>query len=66
MTAEGRDRTGELRGLAGIVVIRGRIVGLGPLFSGDYYLAEVTHRFDTEQGMRSDLTVERPGLGRPS
>jgi phage protein D len=39
--------------------------GLGPLFSGDYYVAAATHRFDTEQGMRSDFTVERPGLGRP-
>jgi phage protein D len=39
--------------------------GLGPLFSGDYYVADATHRFDTEQGMRSDFTVERPGLGRP-
>jgi phage protein D len=39
--------------------------GLGPLFSGDYYLAEAKHRFDSEQGMRTDLTVERPALGRP-
>lgn len=39
--------------------------GLGPLFSGDYYVADAIHRFDTEQGMRTDLTVERPGLGRP-
>jgi phage protein D len=39
--------------------------GLGPLFSGDYYVAAATHRFDTEQGMRSDFTVERPALGRP-
>jgi phage protein D len=39
--------------------------GLGPLFSGDYCVAAATHRFDTEQGMRSDFTVERPALGRP-
>ena len=39
--------------------------GLGPLFSGDYFVADLTHRFDTEQGMRTDFTVERPGLGRP-
>jgi phage protein D len=39
--------------------------GLGPLFSGDYYVAEATHRFDAEQGMRSEFTVERPALGRP-
>jgi uncharacterized protein len=38
--------------------------GLGPLFSGDFYVTEATHRFDSEQGMRTELTVERPGLGR--
>jgi phage protein D len=38
--------------------------GLGPLFSGDFYVTETTHRFDSEQGMRTELTVERPGLGR--
>ena len=38
--------------------------GLGPLFSGDYYVAEVTHRFDAEHGLRTEFAVERPGLGR--
>jgi hypothetical protein len=40
--------------------------GLGPLFSGDYYVAEVVHHFDGRQGLRTDLTVERPALGRPA
>jgi uncharacterized protein len=40
--------------------------GIGPLFSGDYYVADATHRFDAEHGMRTDFTVERPGLGRPT
>jgi uncharacterized protein len=39
--------------------------GLGPLFSGDYHVVEATHRFDTDQGLRTGFTVERPGLGRP-
>jgi phage protein D len=37
--------------------------GLGPLFSGDFYVTEATHRFD-EHGMRTEFIVERPGLGR--
>lgn len=37
---------------------------LGPLFSGKYYLAEVTHLFDLAQGFRTEFTAERPGLGR--
>jgi phage protein D len=37
---------------------------LGPLFSGDYYVTEVSIRFDTETGMRTHFVVERPGLGR--
>lgn len=41
-----------------------QIDGVGPLFSGDYYLAETIHRFDATSGMRSDVTVERPTLGR--
>lgn len=38
--------------------------GLGPLFSGKYYLAEVTHLFDGAKGFRSEFCAERPGLGR--
>lgn len=41
------------------------LAGLGPLFAGDFYLAAVTHRFDGAGGLRTELTVERPGLGRP-
>lgn len=39
--------------------------GLGPLFSGKYYVTEVHHLFDLEMGMRTDFLVERPGLGQP-
>ena len=37
---------------------------LGPLFSGKYYLAEVTHLFDLAKGFRSEFTAERPGIGQ--
>jgi phage protein D len=39
--------------------------GLGPLFAGDYYVTEAVHRFDRSRGLRTELAVERPGLGRP-
>jgi len=38
--------------------------GLGPLFSGKYYLSEVRHRFDGSKGLRTEFIAERPGLGR--
>ena len=38
--------------------------GLGPLFTGKYYLAEVRHIFDGARGIRTEFTAERPGLGR--
>jgi phage protein D len=39
---------------------------LGPLFSGKYYVSEVTHLFDGAHGIRTHFTAERPGLGRPA
>ncbi len=39
------------------------LAGLGALFDGKYYLAEVRHRFDGASGFRSEFTAERPGLG---
>jgi len=38
---------------------------LGPLFSGNYYVVEVRHRFDSAKGLRTEFTAERAGLGRP-
>jgi Bacteriophage probable baseplate hub protein len=38
--------------------------GLGPLFSGKYYIAEVRHVFDGADGLRTEFSAERPGLGR--
>lgn len=39
--------------------------GLGPLFSGKYYVSETVVLFDGRQGLRTEFTGERPGLGRP-
>jgi phage protein D len=38
---------------------------LGPLFAGDYYVTEVRHLFDGEEGLRTEFAAERPGLGKP-
>ncbi|MBI1762136.1 MAG: phage late control D family protein [Acidobacteria bacterium] len=38
--------------------------GLGPLFNGKYYVCAVKHRFDRVHGLRTEFTVERPGIGR--
>jgi phage protein D len=39
---------------------------LGPLFSGQYYLVEVRHRFDSRMGIRTEFVGERAGLGSSS
>jgi phage protein D len=38
---------------------------IGPLFDGKYYLTEVRHVFDLADGLRTEFTCERPGIGRP-
>ena len=38
------------------------VKGVGPLFNGKYYLTHVRHLFDGN-GLRSEFTGERPGLG---
>jgi len=43
-----------------------RLEHLGELFSGEYYVCEVTHLFDGEEGLRTELAVERAWLGRPT
>jgi phage protein D len=37
--------------------------GLGPLFSGHYYVTRVRHTFDALAGFRTAFEVERPGIG---
>lgn len=45
---------------------KARISGLGPLFSGTYYLTEVRHLFDGALGIRTEFTGQRPGIGQAS
>jgi len=40
------------------------LAGLGPLFEGDFYLAATEVVFDGAKGMRTDLELERAGLGK--
>jgi phage protein D len=42
---------------------KARVEHAGELFSGEYYVTEVTHVFDDEQGLRTEFCAERPGLG---
>lgn len=37
--------------------------GLGPLFSGKYYVSAIQHLFDNDRGFRTEFVAERPGLG---
>lgn len=37
--------------------------GLGPLFNGKYYVAEVKHIFDGAKGLRTEFRSERLGIG---
>lgn len=39
--------------------------GVGPLFSGEHYIASLRHRFDSVAGFRTEFTAERAWLGDP-
>lgn len=39
--------------------------GLGKLFNGKYYVAEIAHIFDNEKGFRTEFRAERTGIGKP-
>jgi uncharacterized protein len=39
--------------------------GLGKLFNGKYYVAEIAHIFDSKKGMRTEFRAERLGIGKP-
>jgi phage protein D len=49
-----------------VVGKRVQLDGLGPLFTGKYYVTSVHHTFDSMNGFRTSFSVERAGLGRPS
>jgi phage protein D len=38
--------------------------GLGPMFTGKYYVVEARHLFDSTHGLRTEFTAERAGLGQ--
>jgi phage protein D len=40
------------------------VAGVGPLFEGDFYLAATELVFDGSKGMRTELELERAGLGK--
>lgn len=42
---------------------RVNLQGLGALFNGEFYVCEVRHTFEGEQGYRTYFRVERPALG---
>lgn len=46
------------------VGIKVQLSGLGPLFSGKYYVTETNVTFDGQRGLRTNFRCERPGLGR--
>jgi phage protein D len=46
------------------VGIKVLLSGLGPLFSGKYYVTETNVTFDGQRGLRTNFRCERPGLGR--
>ena len=41
-----------------------QLLGLGPLFSGKYYITDTKLTFDGQRGLRTTFRGERPGLGR--
>lgn len=38
--------------------------GLGKLFNGKYYVAEIAHIFDSTKGFRTEFRAERMGIGK--
>lgn len=38
--------------------------GLGKLFNGKYYVAEIAHVFDSTKGFRTEFRAERMGIGK--
>ncbi len=42
---------------------RVEVRGVGPLFEGEWDIAETEHRFDGESGLRTEIVVERAWIG---
>jgi phage protein D len=57
--------TGVSDGIPSLRVGRSvELMGLGALFNGTYGLVRVVHRYDHDNGYRTDVDVERPGVAR--
>ncbi len=41
-----------------------KINGVGPLFEGDYFVTDVSIRFDVKTGLRTEFMCDRPSIGR--
>ena len=39
------------------------ISGIGPLFEGDYFVTNVSTRFDAKKGLRTEFLCDRPAIG---
>jgi len=74
--AEAAMRRRARRFLRGLGVTRGtpglrvgskiELVDLGPWFAGTYLVTAVTHRFDQQDGYRTEFEAQRPHLGESS
>ena len=61
VTGHGTARTQAALRVGAVVDLK----KLGPLFSGKYYVAAARHLFDLKEGLRTEFTAERAGLGKP-
>ena len=41
-----------------------KIKGVGPIFEGDYFITDVTIRFDAKMGLRTEFRCDRPAIGQ--
>jgi len=74
--AEAALRRRARRFVRGVGVTRGtpqlhvgskvELVDLGPWFAGTYLVTAVTHRFDQQEGFRTEFEAQRPNLGESS
>ncbi len=41
------------------------VAGVGPLFEGDYFVTNVSIRYDARKGLRTEFLCDRPAIGHP-
>ena len=72
--AESHFRTMARRFVTGDAVVEGdarlhvgtrvKLEGVGDLYNGTYYVASVCHTFESDAGFQTQISVERPGIGK--